>query len=101
MIAAGIDVGGRRKGFHGAAVAGDVVVAGPERLATVPDALEWVDEIKPAVIALDSPRDCAAAGERSRAGERQLARGICNIRWTPEKSRLAGNPYYEWIVHGL
>ena len=30
-----------------------------------------------------------------------MARAVCGIRWTPERSRLSGNPYYEWVEHGL
>ncbi|MBS1845357.1 MAG: GNAT family N-acetyltransferase [Actinobacteria bacterium] len=97
----GIDVGGRRKGFHGCALRGDDVVAGPLRLPDVASATEWVTALGPAVVALDSPKTCAPEGESSRAGERDLARAICGIRWTPERSRLAGNPYYEWVEHGL
>lgn len=101
MIAVGIDVGGRRKGFHGCALRGDDVVAGPERLPDVASAIGWVGALDPAVVALDSPKTCAPEGESSRADERALARAVCGIRWTPEPSRLAGNPYYEWVEHGL
>jgi predicted nuclease with RNAse H fold len=93
-LAVGIDVGGRRKGFHGCAVRGVEVVAGPQRLADVPTAVAWV-------VALDSPRTCAPRGASSRADERALGRAVSGIRWTPERSRLAGNPYYEWVEHGL
>jgi predicted nuclease with RNAse H fold len=64
-------------------------------------AVEWVAAREPTVVALDSPRNCAPPGERSRADERALAREVCNIRWTPPESELAGNPYYEWVEHGL
>ena len=101
MTAVGIDVGGRRKGFHGCALRGDEVVAGPERLADVASAVAWLRALGPTVVALDSPQTCAPAGESSRADERELARAVCGIRWTPERSRLAGNPYYEWVEHGL
>ena len=103
----GIDVGGRRKGFHACAVgagadpAGARILAGPERLGGVAAAVAWVAAREPAVVALDSPRECAPPGERSRADERALAREICNIRWTPSAPELAGNPYYEWVEHGL
>lgn len=100
-IAVGIDVGGRRKGFHGCALRGEEVVAGPQRLADVASAVEWVAPLAPTVVALDSPRTCAPPGESSRAGERALARAVCGIRWTPERPRLAGNPYFEWVEHGL
>jgi predicted nuclease with RNAse H fold len=101
VIAVGIDIGGRRKGFHGCAVRGTEVVAGPEHLADVATAVAWVVDLGPAVIALDSPRTCAPPGASSRADERELARAVCGIRWTLERSRLAGNPYYEWVEHGL
>jgi predicted nuclease with RNAse H fold len=101
MTAVGIDVGGRRKGFHGAAVRGSEVVAGPERLADVATAVAWVVDLAPTVVALDSPGTCAPPGASSRADERELARAVCGIRWTPGRSRLAGNPYYEWVEHGL
>jgi predicted nuclease with RNAse H fold len=97
---AGIDVGGRRKGFHAAAVAATEVVAGPQRLATVEAVLQWLDALEPSVVALDSPMTCAPPGQASRAGERKLAKEICGIRWTPDETKLEGNPYYEWIVCG-
>jgi predicted nuclease with RNAse H fold len=101
MTAVGIDVGGRRKGFHGCALRGEEIVAGPERLADVASAVAWVAALEPTVVALDSPRECAPSGESSRADERALNRAVCGIRWTPERSRLADNPYYEWVEHGL
>jgi predicted nuclease with RNAse H fold len=101
MTAVGIDIGGRRKGFHACAVRGREVIAGPARLADVATAVAWVTAHEPTVVALDSPRSCAPPGESSRADERALNREVCAIRWTPERSRLAGNPYYEWVEHGL
>jgi L-amino acid N-acyltransferase YncA/predicted nuclease with RNAse H fold len=97
----GIDVGGRRKGFHVCAMRGDEIVAGPEQLADVASAVEWVTALSPERVGLDSPKTCAPDGESSRADERELARAVCGIRWTPERSRLAGNPYYEWVEQGL
>jgi predicted nuclease with RNAse H fold len=97
---AGIDVGARRKGFHAAAVAATEVVAGPQQLASVEAVLRWLEGLKPSVVALDSPMTCAPPGESSRACERTLAKEICGIRWTPDEARVAGNPYYEWILCG-
>jgi predicted nuclease with RNAse H fold len=100
MTFAGVDVGGRRKGFHAAAVDAADLIAGPERLRTVGAAVEWLEALSPTVIALDSPMTCAPLGASFRVAERDLAKAICGIRWTPEESKLAGNPYYEWIVCG-
>jgi predicted nuclease with RNAse H fold len=100
MSFAGIDVGGRRKGFHGAGVTATGIVAGPQRLANVEGVLQWLDALGPSVVALDSPMTCAPPGERSRAGERALMKEVCGIRWTPDEAKLEGNAYYEWIVCG-
>ena len=53
--AVGVDVGGRRKGFHGCAIRGTEIVAGPERLGDVASAVAWIAAHEPAVVALDSP----------------------------------------------
>lgn len=101
MTVVGIDVGGKRKGFHGCAIDGEEIVAGPTRLRTVATAAEWVAALAPTTVALDSPCEPAPTGERSRPDERDFAKAhICGIRWTPEKAGLVG-PYYAWIVHGL
>jgi predicted nuclease with RNAse H fold len=100
MVFAGVDVGGRRKGFHAAAVEGGSVLAGPTQLNDADAALEWLRNLSPKVVALDSPMSCAPPGERSRSGERELMSEICGIRWTPEASKLTANPYYEWILCG-
>ncbi len=98
---AGVDVGGRRKGFHAAAVDDERLVAGPVRLPTVADAVEWLVTLEPAVVAVDAPRSPAPDGLSSRPCERELARAVCGIRYTPERARLVANPYYAWILHGL
>jgi predicted nuclease with RNAse H fold len=100
MIYAGIDVGGRSKGFHAAALDDEKLVGGPRQLPEVDAVLSWLDKIGPKVIAIDSPKTCAAPGETSRAGERALMKEICGIRFTPEETKLDANPYYEWIVRG-
>jgi predicted nuclease with RNAse H fold len=102
VTAVGIDVGGRRKGFHACALSGREIVGGPERLGDVAATVAWIIDRVPTTVAIDSPRECAPPGKRSRPDERDfVAAGICHIRWTPERSRLGGNPYYEWIEHGL
>jgi predicted nuclease with RNAse H fold len=100
-IWAGVDVGGRRKGFHAAAVDDERLVAGPVRLHTVADSVEWLVALVPAVVAVDAPRSPAPDGLSSRSCERELARAICGIRYTPDRAKLVANPYYAWILHGL
>jgi predicted nuclease with RNAse H fold/predicted enzyme related to lactoylglutathione lyase len=97
----GVDVGGKRKGF-------DVAVIDDRRLLKIEgqlnrtDVVELVETYRPKVVAIDSPRCCAPDKDASRAGERELAKAICGIRWTPDETRVrADNPYYAWIVEGL
>lgn len=37
----------------------------------------------------------ASTGQRSRQGERELAREVCGILWTPDRESVAGNPFHE------
>jgi predicted nuclease with RNAse H fold len=97
---AGVDVGGRRKGFH-VAVVGDRRVHELVNERRVGDVVESVTATTPRVVAVDSPAALARDGAASRDCERWLARAICGIRYTPERARLAGSAYYEWVEHGL
>lgn len=98
---AGVDVGGHRKGYHVAVVGDRGLVAGPERITIASDVIGWLSQHQPAVVALDSPRSYAAAGETRREAERLFAAArICGIRWTPDEERVRGNDYYGWIVNG-
>jgi predicted nuclease with RNAse H fold len=98
---AGIDVGDRRKGFHAAVVDRDGLAAGPKRLATAADAVDWLTMHRVSVVAVDSPCVTAPEGTLSRPSERRLARAVCGLRYTPDRKRLEDNPYYGWILHGL
>lgn len=101
MRSAGVDVGGRRKGFHLALLdeGGSVTLAGA---ADAAEAARLLGDWAPTTIGIDSPCSAAPDGERSRLGERLLARAVCGIRWTPDRTTLeSGNPYYEWVLNGL
>ena len=98
---AGIDVGGRRKGFHTAVVDDGGHCTGPINLPTAAAVRDWLRPFSPLVVALDSPLATAPPGRTAREGELRLARSVCGIRWTPPRERLDGNPYYAWILHGL
>jgi predicted nuclease with RNAse H fold len=100
---AGVDVGGRRKGFHAAVLdARRRVVAGPERLAGPADVVAWLADHRPVVVAVDSPCGLAPDGARSRPDERRFAREVLSLRYTPDRAGLEASPrYHEWIAHGL
>ena len=96
----GVDVGGRRKAFDVALVEGRRL-AGLRKRQSVDEVVDWAVKVRPAVVAIDSPRSCAPPGTTHRADERALRAAVCGIRWTPPRTALDGNPYYEWIVEGL
>jgi predicted nuclease with RNAse H fold len=97
---AGVDVGGRRKGF-------DVAVIDDRQVLTLQDHLncgqvvDVVREYGPAVVAVDSPRHCAPDGRTAREDERRLASSICGIRWTPDAVHVRASSYYAWILEGI
>jgi predicted nuclease with RNAse H fold len=99
---AGVDVGGRRKGFDVAVVDAERILAGPIRFPSVASVSLFLREWEPRIVAVDSPSCTARRGERSRECERSLARAVCGIRYTPSRATLEeDNPYYDWIRHGL
>lgn len=98
---AGVDVGGAKKGFHVALVDESGLVEGPLQVNDPEQVVKLLASYHPKVVAIDSPRSCSPPGEKARLSERKFAEaGICGIRWTPEEAKLAGNPYYDWIVRG-
>jgi len=96
----GVDVGGRRKGF-------DVALVDEARLLDLRGRLDrdavvaLAEATRPAVVAIDSPRTCAADGQRTRECELLLNRAVCGIRWTPDAGSLHASDYYAWVVEGL
>jgi predicted nuclease with RNAse H fold len=101
VVWAGVDVGGRKKGFHVAVVDRDGLRAGPQQFQRPEEVVTWLRASSPRVIAVDSPRSAAADGALSRGCERTLAREVCGIRYTPNWGTLSTNNHYEWILHGL
>jgi predicted nuclease with RNAse H fold len=96
----GVDVGGKRKGFDIAVVDGRRVLALQGHLVCQ-QVVDVALATRPALVAIDSPRSCAPDGQTARDGERQLAKLICGIRWTPDERRVYASGYYAWIVEGL
>ena len=96
----GVDVGAARKGFD-VALIDERRLLGLRARQSAADVAAWVREAGPAVVAIDSPRSCAAPGTTHRPDERALRAAVCGIRWTPPRSELDRNPYYAWIVEGL
>ena len=103
---AGVDVGGRRKGFHVALVDGQRVHAGPRRVVAAGEVAGWLAELGPRLVGVDAPKVLGDDQVRFES-ERRLAREVCHLRYTPtrealERQRMGPAPtYYEWIEHGL
>lgn len=99
---AGVDVGARNKGFHVAILDQHGYVCGPQRFATGRDVIAWLAAHDPSLVAVDSPRRPAPAGNKSRPEEKQIAREVCGIRYTPDRKSLeGGSDYYAWILNGF
>ncbi len=96
----GVDVGGKRKRFDIALIDDRRVLALAGHLSRE-EVIELVETERPSGVAIDSPRCCAPPGRTTRWGERQLAKSICGIRWTPDESQVYASAYYAWIVEGL
>jgi len=76
---AGVDVGGRRKGFD-VAVIDDCQVLALQKRLTCGQVVDLLMENCPAVIAIDSPCCNAPDGCTARDGELQLNKSISGIR---------------------
>jgi predicted nuclease with RNAse H fold len=100
---AGLDVGGRKKGFHVALIDDHRLLGPVGQLGDADEVVALLGEAAPSLVAVDSPRRPAPNGLGSRPDEREFAaRKICGIRYTPDRARLDANPlYYEWIDNGL
>ena len=96
----GVDVGGKRKGFD-VAVIDDRQVLALESHLTCRQVVDIVNEYRPAIVAIDSPRAYAPDGQTARDSELQLARAICGIRWTSDARHVHASAYYAWILEGL
>src|SRR5437899_446559 len=99
----GIDVGGRRKGFHVAVVDDDLRLV---ELMQTDEAkvLTRLPSARVRMVAVDAPAEWAPPGERSRPCERTFARSrVCGIRFTPDEATAArrADGYFEWIECGL
>src|ERR1700749_2038394 len=97
----GVDVGAERKGFDVALVDERALVALLAGLS-VPAVVEIAVTRSPVLVGVDSPASCAPDGHSARADERELARRVCGIRWTPDLRTVHdGGAYYAWVRHGL
>lgn len=97
----GVDVGGPAKGFDVAVVDRARVVCLLSR-CSASDVVELARAYGAGAVGIDSPDRCAAPGEKSRPGERALAKEVCPIFYTPDETVVrSGHPFYGWMCEGL
>jgi predicted nuclease with RNAse H fold len=99
-LVVGIDVGGRKKGFHGVALRGREVTgkftsADPKQMA------DWARGLGALVVGVDAPCRWSATG-RQRLAENELARKKISCFSSPTRARAAANTstFYEWMFQG-
>ena len=99
----GIDVGGRRKGYHVAVIDDDLRLVELMRSGDADVVSRGLPE-RVRIVAIDAPAEWAPPGEQSRPCERLFAQSsMCGIRFTPDEATAErrGDGYFEWIDCGL
>ena len=99
MRALGVDVGGGRKGLDLVVMHTDRTVVLTEARADLDDVRSVLREVRPQVVAIDSP-PAWNAGAKSRRTERQLAE--LGISTFPTPSAAGGEkPFFDWMKAGM
>ena len=96
----GIDVGGKRKGFHAVLLSSQRIQAVFEHTDPV-QLVAWSLSHQPAVVAIDAPCGWSTSGG-SRESERSLAYQGKRIPCfcTPTRARAAQSRFYDWVFNG-
>ena len=96
----GIDVGGKRKGFHAMLLSAQSIQAVFEHTDPL-QLVAWSLSHQPAVVAIDAPCGWSASGG-SRQSERNIAHQCKRIPsfCTPTRERAAQSRFYDWVFNG-
>jgi predicted nuclease with RNAse H fold len=94
----GIDVGGKRKGFHAVALIGGQFVHRKTDLDPT-HIVAWCLQQKAKVIAIDAPCHWSLTGS-SRRAERCLAVKGIRCFATPKRTRAEAVNFYQWMLNG-
>ena len=99
MRVLGVDVGGDRKGLDLVVMNEERTVAMTQTRATLSDVVTVLRDLRPRIVAIDSP-PAWNAGTRSRRTERQLAE--LGISTFPTPSAASGEkPFFDWMKVGM
>jgi predicted nuclease with RNAse H fold len=94
----GIDVGGRKKGFHAVALRASTVV---DTLVTcrADEVVKWCRDHDATIVGIDAPCKWSLTG-RARSCERELAALGLSTFSTPSLVRSRDHPFYGWMLNG-
>ncbi len=95
----GVDVGGDRKGLDLVVMNDGRSILLTQARATLPDVAAVLRDLRPQVVAIDSPPSWNA-GARSRRTERQLAELGISTFPTPSAAR-GEKPFFHWMKSGM
>ncbi len=95
----GIDVGGKKKGFHAVALRDGIVDT--KRSAEPTEIVEWCLSLEAVVVAVDSPCGWSQSSS-SRLAERELARQRIYAFATPTRTHAVDHKkgFYDWVFNG-
>lgn len=101
VIVVGVDVGGKKKGFHAVALRGGTYWQKYQGANSAASLAEWCVGIKASAVGVDAPCGWSKTG-RARAAERELmAEGIwCFSTPTLEAARAHPKDYFRWMILG-
>jgi predicted nuclease with RNAse H fold len=100
ITVAGIDVGGKGKGFHAAVMRNGILTA--RAIATAQEAADWCVAEGAQVVAVDAPMGWSVTG-RSRQAERELKWDgvIIQCFRTPDAETGRTKAFYGWVWNGM
>ena len=100
ITVAGIDVGGKGKGFHAVVMRNGILTA--RAIAGAQEAADWCVAEGAQAVAVDAPMGWSTTG-RSRQAERELRweGSIIQCFRTPDAATGSGNPFYGWVANGM
>ena len=96
-VVVGVDVGGRRKGFHAVALRNGRFET--SNSVEPSDIAEWSEKVGAIIVAVDAPCGWSDKG-KSRQAERCLAAKAIHCYATPSRKVAKTKTFYEWVLNG-
>jgi predicted nuclease with RNAse H fold len=97
-VAAGIDVGGSKKGFHAVALQ-DAGLSAKLTTSSAEEVVAWCRRERVSAVGIDAPCQWSLTGG-ARPCERELAALGMSVFSTPNQVMGEVHPFYRWMVNG-